>query len=71
MRREFAAFIEQDDGWYVAYSPEVPGANGQGRTQAEALKSLADAIELILTDRRLDALNTLPADAIQTTVLVS
>lgn len=71
MRREFAAFIEQDDGWHIAYSPEVSGANGQGRTQAEALKSLADAIELILTDRRLDALNTLPADAIQTTVLVS
>jgi len=71
MRREFAAFIEQDDGWYIAYSPEVPGANGQGRTQAEALRSLANAIELVLTDRRLDALNTLPTDAIQTTVVVS
>lgn len=70
MHREFAAFIEQDNGWYVASSPEVPGANGQGRTQEEALKSLSNAIELILTDRRLDALNTLPANAIQTTVFV-
>ena len=54
MRNEFTAVIEQDEGWYVAYSPEIPGANGQGRTKDEALQSLRDAIELILTDRRED-----------------
>lgn len=51
MRNEFTAIIEQSDGWYIAYSPEVIGANGQGRTKAEALDSLRGAIALILEDR--------------------
>jgi predicted RNase H-like HicB family nuclease len=52
MRNEFTAIIEQDEGWYVAYSPEIPGANGQGRTKEEAIESLRGAIALILEDRR-------------------
>ena len=48
MHNEFTAIVEQDEGWFIAYSLEVPGANGQGRTRAECLQSLADAIELIL-----------------------
>src|SRR6266516_2910919 len=52
MRNEFTAIIEQADGWFIAYSPEVSGANGQGRTKDEALASLRSAIELILADRR-------------------
>ncbi len=32
MRNEFTAIIERDGDWFIAYSPEVPGANGQGRT---------------------------------------
>jgi predicted RNase H-like HicB family nuclease len=47
MKHEFTAIIEQDEGWYIAYSPEIPGANGQGRTKDEALDSLRGAIELI------------------------
>lgn len=57
MRSEFTAIIEQDEGWYVAYSPEVPGANGQGRTQAEALQSLSNAIKLILEDLTAEVLS--------------
>lgn len=60
MHNEFTAIIEQDERWFIAYCPEVPGANGQGRTKDEALKSLADAIELIFEDRREDALRGLP-----------
>lgn len=52
MRNEFTAIIEQDEGWFIAYAPEIPGANGQGRTKKEALQSLAEAIALILEDRR-------------------
>ena len=37
MRNEFTAIIEQDEGWFIAYAPEIPGANGQGRTKKEAL----------------------------------
>lgn len=49
---EFTAIIEQDEGWFIAYSPEVPGSTGQGRTKDEAIQSLKQAIELILLDRR-------------------
>lgn len=63
MHNEFTAITERDGEWLVAYSPEIPGANGQGKTKAEALKSLSEAIDLILEDRRQDALRGLPADA--------
>ena len=56
MRNEFTAIIEQAKGWFVAYSPEMPGANGQGRTKNEAMASLGAAIELILDDRREEGL---------------
>ena len=68
MSNTFTAIFERDGEWYIAYCPEVPGANGQGRTRDEARASLADAIQLILQDRREDALSGLPADAEQGTV---
>ena len=52
MRNEFTSVVERDGDWYIAYSPEIPGANGQGRTEAESLTSLKEAIALILEDRR-------------------
>ena len=52
MRNEFTAVIERDGDWYIAYCPEIPGANGQGRTIQECRASLADAIALILEDHR-------------------
>jgi len=70
MHNEFTAIIERDDKWYIAYCPEIPGANGQGKTKEEARTSLAAAIALILEDRRADALRGVPADAIQEMVVV-
>jgi predicted RNase H-like HicB family nuclease len=70
MQNEFTAIIEQDEDWFVAYSPEVPGANGQGRTREEAMESLTAAVELILEDRREDALRGLPHDAWRSTVSI-
>jgi predicted RNase H-like HicB family nuclease len=70
MRNEFTAVIEQDGEWMIAYSPEIPGANGQGRTKEEALDSLSKAIALILEDRREDGLRGLPPDALRDTVTV-
>lgn len=70
MRNEFTAIIEPEGEWYVAYCPEIPGANGQGRTIAECRTSLADAIALILEDRREDGLRGVPSDAIRETVTV-
>jgi len=51
MRNEFTAIIEQDEEWYVAYCPEVQGPTA-GKTLQEARASLAEAITLILEDRR-------------------
>lgn len=71
MDNEFTAIIEKDEDWYIAYCPEVPGANGQGRTIEECKDSLSAAILLILEDRRQDAIRGLPKDAIRDVVSVS
>ncbi len=71
MHNEFTAIIEKDGDWYIAYCPEVPGANGQGKTIEESKESLAAAISLILEDRRQDTLRGLPEDAIRDVVAVS
>jgi predicted RNase H-like HicB family nuclease len=54
MRDEFNAVVERDGEWFIATCPEIPGANGQGRTKDECLASLADAVELVLRDRAPD-----------------
>lgn len=70
MTNEFTAIIERDGDWFISYCPEIPGANGQGRSKEECLESLRLAIELILDDRRDDALRGVPADAVCETVRV-
>jgi predicted RNase H-like HicB family nuclease len=70
MHNEFTAIIERDGDWFVAYSPEVAGANGQGKTPSEARENLASAIALILEDRREDGLRGLPEDAVRDVVVV-
>ena len=70
VRNEFTAVIEKDEDWFIAYCPEIPGANGQGRTKEAARDSLAEAISLILEDRREDGLRGVPADAVQEKVTV-
>lgn len=52
MHNEFTAIVERDEKWFIAYCPEIAGANGQGKTKAECLKNLSEAIDLILEDRR-------------------
>ena len=71
MRNEFTAVIERDGAWYIAYCPEIPGANGQGKTKDEAQNSLAEAIALILADRREDGLRGVPPEALRETVIVA
>lgn len=68
MKNEFTSIVEHDGEWYIAYSPEIPGANGQGRTEAEALISLKEAIVLVLEDRREEGLRGVPDAAIRGTV---
>ena len=71
MRNEFTSVIERDGEWFVGYCPEIPTANGQGKTAEECRASLSAAIALILEDRREDGLRGIPSNAEQGTVVVS
>ena len=70
MHNEFTAIIERDGDWFIAQCPEVPEANGQGGTPEEAKNDLVAAIELVLEDRREDALKAASADAVREVVTV-
>ena len=49
------AEVHREGEWFVAFCPEVPEANGQGRTQQECLANLREAVLLLMEDRREDA----------------
>jgi predicted RNase H-like HicB family nuclease len=70
MHNEFTAIIERDGNWFIAQCPEVPEANGQGRTADEAKSDLVAAIRLVLEDRREDALKAASSDALRDVVTV-
>ena len=70
MHNEFTMVMEQDGEWFIGYCPEIPGANGQGHTVEECREDLAEAIALILEDRREDGLRGVPPDAIRDVVVV-
>jgi predicted RNase H-like HicB family nuclease len=70
MRNEFTAVFERDGEWYIGYCPEIPGANGQGKSLEECRENLREAILLVLEDRRADGLRGVPEDAIQETVTI-
>ena len=53
MKREFTAVFQKKGRYYVAYVEEVPGANTQGRTLAEARENLKEALALVLEENRL------------------
>lgn len=71
MTSEFTVIIEDcEDGWFWAYSPEVPAANGEGHTPEEAKAELASAIELVLECLRAEAEASMPVSAIKDSVRV-
>lgn len=70
MKNEFTAIIEEDGDWFIAWCPEIPGANGQGRTRDEVRANLAEAISLILEDRREEGLRGVPPEAIRENITV-
>ena len=71
MKNEFTVIIEDGgDGWLWAHSPEVPGANGQGRSIEEAKADLASAIELMLEHLRAKAEQDMSPSAIKDRVQV-
>jgi predicted RNase H-like HicB family nuclease len=49
----FVVTLEHDeDGWIVAECPALPGCVTQGRTEAEALEAIREAIRASLETRR-------------------
>jgi predicted RNase H-like HicB family nuclease len=48
MKRKLTRIIRKCGRWYIAYVRELPGANTQGRTLAEARRNLDDAVALII-----------------------
>jgi predicted RNase H-like HicB family nuclease len=44
MEENLTAVVEKHGDWYVAYIPELPGVNTQGRTEEEARANLEDAL---------------------------
>ncbi|GAC1396606.1 MAG: hypothetical protein NVSMB56_11420 [Pyrinomonadaceae bacterium] len=48
MKQQFSASVWQEDDWFVAQCVEVDVAS-QGRTEAEALANLREALELHFT----------------------
>lgn len=54
---KFVVTIERDeDGAYVAECPAIPGCLSQGKTRAESLRNIRDAITLCLETRRQESL---------------
>jgi predicted RNase H-like HicB family nuclease len=47
-----AIFEEAEEGGYIGYVAELPGANTQGETLEEVRENLGEAIELILNSNR-------------------
>lgn len=52
-----------EDGWIVAECPALPGCVSQGRTEAEALDNIREAIELWLETELEKHTENLPPDA--------
>lgn len=53
---KFTAIYEKaDEGGYIGYVAELPGANTQGETLDETRENLKDAVELLLDCYRADA----------------
>jgi predicted RNase H-like HicB family nuclease len=47
-----AVYQEAEEGGYVAFVAELPGANTQGETLDEARENLREAVQLVLNSNR-------------------
>lgn len=47
-KRQFTAIYKKTGKWISAWIEEVPGANTQGKTLAEARENLREALSLML-----------------------
>jgi predicted RNase H-like HicB family nuclease len=52
MQLTLTAIFQKVHGGYVAFVEELPGANTQGKTLAEARANLAEAVRMVLEANR-------------------
>jgi predicted RNase H-like HicB family nuclease len=55
MASNYTAIVQRDGKWWIGWIEEVPGVNSQGRTRAELLDNLRDALEEALEMSRSEA----------------
>jgi predicted RNase H-like HicB family nuclease len=51
MQQILTFHIERDEKWFVGVCPEVPSANGQGRTLLSCARNLAQAVALLMDEK--------------------
>jgi predicted RNase H-like HicB family nuclease len=54
---------EAEEGGFIGYVPEIPGANTQGETEEEVRQNIVEAIQLIQEVRKEEALNALKGNS--------
>lgn len=47
-----AVFEHTEDGWWIGYVEEIPGANTQGKTLEEVRENLKEALSMVLEANR-------------------
>ena len=52
MQLKITAQIHREGKWFIAFCPEFPEANGQGRTSGKSIQSLQAAVALLEADRQ-------------------
>jgi predicted RNase H-like HicB family nuclease len=71
MTRAFTAVYQAvPEGGFIAFVEEIPGANTQGETLAEARENLREAVELILEANRELALQDIDESSVIRETLV-
>jgi predicted RNase H-like HicB family nuclease len=70
MKNRYTAVLVREGKWFMAFCPEVPEANGQGKTREACLEDLAAAIETVLEYKREKSMEGVPRGAEETAVLV-
>ena len=69
-RHRLTAVFQKVPEGYIGFVEEIPGANTQGRTLAEARRNLSEAIEMVLEANRMLAEESLGEGAVRREPLV-
>ena len=53
--QQYHAVFERDGNWIIGFCPEIPEANGQGKTIEECRQNLIEAIKSVLEDKLIES----------------